>query len=391
MAPGVYNENVVMNKPVKLQGYGAGSTTIYGNPTPVQRLDEWHARIDAMGGPFFAAARLRNIFNQNEAPCVLVVGEIPFTDSDRGTSAIFNEGHPFSETAWLSWTAFCARDPKRAEAFMSWVKRMGFASATTRSPAIRVFMPAPWLWAPLTSVWRLPTGMSMIHRNWISRNSGVDGSGGIAVFGFADNYVVEDNVVVGCLTRGNGAAFKHMGYCGGTNTIRRNRFTFNENAYQALLNLLGDGGGMYIGGDGAGGAGAGHVIVDGNLIQGNMTGSGRGAGICVSAFNGQDVIAAPANPNAWFQLQIINNIIVNNVAAYNGGGITIEDAVRVTIAHNTIANNDCTATSSLLHGPGQASLAQGAGIVVHNLSATLAAALGGDFRSPTIFNNITLA
>ena len=37
VAPGTYNENVIMYKPVRLQGAGAGSTFINGNPTPISK------------------------------------------------------------------------------------------------------------------------------------------------------------------------------------------------------------------------------------------------------------------------------------------------------------------------------------------------------------------
>jgi hypothetical protein len=43
-----------------------------------------------------------------------------------------------------------------------------------------------------------------------------------------------------------------------------------------------------------------------------------------------------------------NNIIVNNVAGWDGGGISIEDSLKTTIVNNTIASNDTTASAGVL-------------------------------------------
>ena len=56
VAPGTYRENVIMFKPVRLQGAGAGGTFIDGNPTPQARLQTWHDRLNSFGalGGFIA-------------------------------------------------------------------------------------------------------------------------------------------------------------------------------------------------------------------------------------------------------------------------------------------------------------------------------------------------
>ena len=45
-------------------------------------------------------------------------------------------------------------------------------------------------------------------------------------------------------------------------------------------------------------------------------------------------------------------MIVNNVAALAGGGISMADAAKVGMRHNTIANNDSTATAGNAFLPG---------------------------------------
>jgi len=74
-----------------------------------------------------------------------------------------------------------------------------------------------------------------------------------------------------------------------------------------------------------------------------------------------------------------------------GGGISIEDAALVTIAHNTIARNDSTATAGAAFTTGVPDLSAaqpGAGIVSHAHSAALAAEIGAGFSNPVMEGNI---
>ena len=88
VAPGTYNENIIMNKPVRLQGAGAGSTFINGNPTPISKLDAWHARIEppvsqgGFNGQALEDFMLKNPFSENEAPVIIVFGEQYFPDGE---------------------------------------------------------------------------------------------------------------------------------------------------------------------------------------------------------------------------------------------------------------------------------------------------------------------
>ena len=45
-----------------------------------------------------------------------------------------------------------------------------------------------------------------------------------------------------------------------------------------------------------------------------------------------------------FPYNVYNNMIVNNVAGYSGGGISLQDTARSTIVNNTVMNNDSTST-----------------------------------------------
>jgi parallel beta-helix repeat protein len=110
----------------------------------------------------------------------------------------------------------------------------------------------------------------------------------------------------------------------------------------------------------------------------------------VNAFNGADVTANPGTPANWYGLNIYNNMIVNNVAAYGGGGIALQDVAKSEIINNTIANNNSTSTAAAAFPGGQitTSAAEGAGIVSGAHSTGLATDSGQTFSNPTLTNNI---
>ncbi|MEI6218653.1 MAG: Ig-like domain-containing protein, partial [bacterium] len=139
--------------------------------------------------------------------------------------------------------------------------------------------------------------------------------------------------------------------------------------------------------------GAGTVTIDGNVIQGNLSGAGHGGGIRVDGFNGQDVASSPGNTNNWHALYLFNNIIVNNVAGYGGGGISLQDLARGVFIHNTVANNDsCATAQEAFPAAGGNSIPQGAGLVGNAHSALLTAAFSAAarqrFSSPVLYDNI---
>jgi len=61
--------------------------------------------------------------------------------------------------------------------------------------------------------------------------------------------------------------------------------------------------------------------------------------------------------------QVTNNIIANNVAGWDGAGISLVDALAVNIVNNTIASNDTTASSGVLFNTLGAPLASSQGHV----------------------------
>ena len=60
-----------------------------------------------------------------------------------------------------------------------------------------------------------------------------------------------------------------------------------------------------------------------------------------------------SNPNqavtaVWNGVSITNNIIINNVAGWDGAGISLQDSMNVSIQNNTIVSNDSLASSGVL-------------------------------------------
>ena len=232
-----------------------------------------------------------------------------------------------------------------------------------------------------------------IHHNMVVLNGGLDGAGGgISLYTGTDDYRVTDNFICGNFSMGHGGGIGHLGLnkddskndvrsvgdddgIGGF--IARNDILFNESFNQGTTV---DGGGVFIGGGappaGALSQGSGSVTLEANRILGNLAGAGNGAGIALLQVNGEDV-ADSKKPEDWYQINLFDNIVVNNIAALAGGGIHLRDTVKANIIHNTVARNDSTATAGNAFAPGSPNLstAQPAGIVARGHDALLTAAL----------------
>ena len=141
--------------------------------------------------------------------------------------------------------------------------------------------------------------------------------------------------------------------------------------------------------------------------MGNQAESGSGGGIALQQVNGSDVVAFPSarttNNGCHWNSVVTNNIIMNNVAGWDGGGISLLDSLALNIVNNTIMSNDSTASSGVLFNTIGAPLAstqgmrhhlhkrgstpcvplrrpQPAGVVSIQNSAVLSANTGCDYR-----------
>jgi hypothetical protein len=217
------------------------------------------------------------------------------------------------------------------------------------------------------------TGLT-IARNSIRDNGGVNLAGAIAIFNGSDNYAVRYNDLCGNFSVEYGGALTHFGLSQ-NGSIDHNRIWLNESFDEGGALMLA--GQLPIAGQNPPvSAGSGRIVVDSNVIEANMA-NDDGGGIRMLQTNNSPVL-------------ISNNMIVNNVSTHEGAGISLDDAAQVTIKNDTIARNVTTATAATSDG-----LPAPSGISSTNYSQELLGALTNDsrdfsstFSNPKIFNTI---
>ncbi len=435
--PGFYEESVILHKNVKLQGYGE-STIINALQNPgIERLT-WREKLIQL-----ETALLVDVLPGQPQPSEEdnVYGGLVF---ERGFTSI--ESPPVfvmgTDTEFRN-----APDNARIDGFMltgadsgGGIGVNGFArgleisnnrivnNAGTYGGGVRIGV------ANLTIDASEPIGSEnpnvRIHNNHIAENGGISGPGGITLNAGADNYSVADNYICGNFSTTRGAGIAHQGLSDG-GSIVGNKILFNEawngtgDASGGGIALVGNTPALVLAADDTTplppvdqllSLGTGSVTIDRNLIQGNSAGTGSGGGIFMSAVNGQDVViqpdpnneddltpaeAAVTDTSQWFDVDVTNNMIVNNVAG-KMGAIFMQDAVMVRFAHNTVANNDATSTSlsSFTLGSLAQSTAQPSGVVAsahsnvldahvnNQFTADLASLIPDAFSNPELANNI---
>ena len=283
-----------------------------------------------------------------------------------------------------------------------------------------------------------------VHNNMIAQNSSIgdelfsatlSGGGGITFCTGNDYYKFNYNWVCGNISAGEGGGLAHLGeiYYG---DVEHNSILFNQSINPTIPT---NGGGIAIMGtpdtdpvcggqvdadcppglsDGTGPG----LIINANLIQGNSADSGSGGGIRLQQVNGTEVSTFASKPEYWHDVNITNNIIINNMAGWDGAGISLQDALKVDITNNTIAHNDTLASSGVLtnsigtpqasapagnctqngpSGPNTASCPQSAGVTSTLNSSLMSTSLTGltvtcpqnnpnctAFSNPALANNI---
>jgi hypothetical protein len=265
-----------------------------------------------------------------------------------------------------------------------------------------------------------------MHHNSVTSNSSTGdelfsatpaGAGGASICTGSDFYKFNYNWVCGNLSTGDGGGLGHMGFSY-NGDIEHNSILFNQSTNPTIP---ANGGGLLVMGapdadptcgattdqdcvpapntitpsDGTGP----HLVINANLIMGNAAESGSGGGVMFQQVNGTDVTSFPNTPSVWNSVSFTNNIVANNVAGWDGAGISLLDSLNVNIVNNTIMSNDTTATSGVLfntlgaplassQGPtctsncGTASAPQPAGLVTIQNSAVFTANLPATITCP---------
>ena len=214
-----------------------------------------------------------------------------------------------------------------------------------------------------------------IHHNWITNNSSTGdelftgtpaGAGGVSICTGADYYKFNYNWICGNMSTGDGGGLGHIGFSW-NGDIEHNTFQFNQATNPSIQ---ANGGGLIVMGAGPDGTTTGGVecgsvtdndcvpglgdgtgpnlVINANLFEGNSADAGSGGALRFQAVNGTDVSRFPNQPNNWYHVTVTNNIINNNVAGWDGAGVSLEDALAVTLTNNTISSNDTTASSGVL-------------------------------------------
>jgi large repetitive protein len=387
LSPGTYNENVLVWKPLKIQGLGPGG--IIG-AHEFQGRDPEDPRFNIKGSIIDG-----RFFQQNfsgfdatvgaHAPYVLP----PFTT---GAASTVLRGADLTIVA-KSTTAYdvAALGPGQDSAGFGGARIDGLGLMTGHGDgAGGIQLQASINNMQLTNnvlennggvvAGGIGVGQLFVHgsHNYNVRiandrligNGGLTTSGGAGIFYGSNNYEVANSIFCSNFSVEYGGGLSHIGLSPG-GSIHDNKIYYNEAVDSgggiAIESELPVGGGL--------GNGSGSVNVDRNLIQSNTSTLDDGGGIFVL-----DALTQPIN--------IRNNVITNNLAADLGGAIMLDDSSNTRIVNNTVANNVTTGSSEssavgVPHGAGLTSEANDP-----LFQATLPAG-APDFSNPTaLFNNI---
>ena len=266
-----------------------------------------------------------------------------------------------------------------------------------------------------------------VHNNAVTLNTSIGdelfsgtpaGAGGVSFCTGADYYQFNYNWVCGNMSTGDGGGFSHLGFIW-NGDIEHNSILFNQSLNPTIPT---NGGGIIIMGAAPDGFNASGVecggtvadadctpglpdgtgpglIINANLIMGNAAESGSGGGIRFQSVNGIDIAnfpngnpsrsTTPGAPTPWNTVQVTNNVIANNVAGWDGAGVSLQDAVAVNLINNTIVSNDTTASSGVLFNTLGAPLASAPGAGNQTNSATTSAPQPAGLVSMVNSSNLT--
>jgi hypothetical protein len=240
-----------------------------------------------------------------------------------------------------------------------------------------------------------------VHHNMVTSNTSIGdelfsgtpaGAGGVSFCTGADYYKFKFNWICGNQSTGDGGGVAHLGYSW-DGEIDHNTIIFNQSVNPTIAT---NGGGLIVMGaapDGLTAAGleCGGTVADAdcppglpdgtgpnlrinaNLIMGNAAESGSGGGLRLQSVSGIDVSLFPRRPELWNDVHITNNIITNNVAGWDGAGVSMQDALKVEFINNTVMSNDTTASSGVLFNTLGAPLASAPGATNQATSTTTSA------------------
>ncbi len=391
--PGTYEEPLIMWKKVQLQGWGPGSAIVNALKAPAEKLVAWRQKAEQLVTDLL----IDLLPGQTNAPDLIEPGLFN-TEEGAGILVLAKEG-AFTATGRARIDGFTVTGADHAGGivvngyahYLQISNNRVVNNQGVYGGGIRIGHPF-LVGADDNAVNALNDHIEVSFNQVIENGSLSAPGGGVALYNGSDAYRITENFICGNFAQGDGGGVAHFGRSP-DGLIARNIIAFNQGFEQTPASG-GAGGGVLIAGlpgtAGALSAGAGSVSVIANLIQGNNAGSGDGGGVSARYINGQDVQAAPTDSGTWDALHLLNNAIVNNVAGLAAGGVALQDAAKVFIINNTIANNDSTGTAgAAFQGNPNVSAAQPAGVVSRAHSTALAGLLPAPgYSDPVLVNNI---
>jgi large repetitive protein len=394
VSPGAYDELVVMWKPVKLQGFGAGAVTLNARQSPTEKIANWRTKVEglvndgsitqlpgqeaplpgftALGAPIFATEEGAGIFvaGRSTGPTRFSAPANRGSRIDGFTIVAASQGGAIVANGYTSDMNIGNNRLTANAGFFGGGIRLGHPTLVAEDPDLGLIYPDSL------------NDRIRIRHNHITQNGNTFGGAGagLSIHTGADAYRVQKNWICGNFSQGDGAGIGHLGVSTG-GLIEDNLVIFNESFRQA--GPVNGAGILIAGGPALQPApntglllspGSGNVLIDANIIRGNLAGAGDGGGIRIQLANGMDIDASLNDRALWYDVRVFNNMITNNVAGLAGGGISVQDSVSVSIRQNTIANNDSAATTALAFLPGQPNITvpQPAGVVSRYHSVDMA-------------------
>jgi hypothetical protein len=392
LAAGVYNENVLLWKPLKLQGRGAGG--IIG-AHELQARDPEDPRFNIPGTVIDGRYLQQNATDYD----VAIAAHAPYAGV---TGNGLTGAHPVLRGADITvlaktTTAYDLGTSATATFNQARVDGLGLmtghgdgaggvqlqASANNMQLTNNVLennggvvaggigLGQPYDAGPRGAGTRVNHNFNVrIANDRVIGNGGLTQAGGIGIFYGSNGYEVANSVICSNFSVNYGAGISHIGLSPG-GRIHDNQIYYNDSVDSGAGIALETE--LPVGAPAALGDGTGAVDVDRNLVQSNYSGDDGGAIFTL------DALTAPIN--------IRNNQIVNNGSADIGGAMLLDDSANVRIVNNTIANNVSTGSSENSDGnPHSAGLASEGNDPL--FQATLPAGSPDFSRPVALFNNI---
>ena len=382
---GAYRENLVVNRRVKIQGYGPGGTYSNGTHVPGSVIDGQAFDADGATG----TAWFNLVAQPHTGPDGVADGATVTVLPRYATQFAAGGAQGYATLDGLRITGGYQQDVNANLNTITGANVTGFgAPGATVTQGGGIYVHASARNLRVTN--DLITGNSgtfgggirigtpyvgnngntgvRISYNRVRDNGGTNLAGGIGVFSGATGYSVDNNDICGNFSAEYGGAVSHFGLSA-NGVIDHNRMWFNE--------TYDEGGAVMVAGELPANpdnlsTGSGPVTIRNNEIVANNA-NDDGGGVRLLQVNDA-------------RMDIVNNIIADNLSTHEGGGVALDDATNVRFLNNTVARNITTATAVTSDGnPAPAGLSTGHNSV--QLQATLPSGRSV-FSNPVLRNNV---